>query len=204
MERKMMALMLAESSGRHCFKLYTSVPSLLSPLKKHPLPPNRNVQRVEIKMPETCEPVTLPLLLQMLDYENKVRLSPEFIEVLEKEADIGYDEHCVTSKENDPSKKVWISMELRNLQERVVQHFGYKTKEETFYAVNILRSALALHPNNEKIQLATNYLRFNQFSLRVSLLSFLPPSSLSLSFSLSRWLLSPTGFFVPIGLDKEV
>jgi len=44
----------------------------------------------------------------------------------------------------------------------VVQEFGYKTSTETSYALQMLRSARALFPNDIEIQNATFYLKYNR------------------------------------------
>jgi len=110
--------------------------------------------------PENCEEITRDRLLKMLKRENEIRLSKEALDALEMEArdfeeneEIGCRTLC---------NKVHIPQSIVECQEKLVKEFGYRTNEQMNYALQMLRSARALFPDDIEIKNATYYLKFNR------------------------------------------
>jgi len=136
-EQRMMALMLAAMNGRSNFNLYSA-----SKVKECPV---------------SCEKITREKLLKMLKRENEMRLSKEMLEILEEEA-CAYE----TDKHTCGNNEVFVPWSIVKYQKKLVQEFGYKTNEEIDYALEMLRSASALFPNDSEIAISTFYLKYNR------------------------------------------
>ncbi|ETO22704.1 deiodinase [Reticulomyxa filosa] len=123
---------------------------------------------MERECPETCEKITRDVLLQMLKRENELRLSKEALEEIEMES----REYDGNDNENESNKnkkeheneKVHIPMSIMKWQERVVREFGYESNDEVNYALQTLRSARRLYPNDMEIKDATYYLKYNRIN----------------------------------------
>jgi len=140
-QRRLMTRMLAAVNGRCNFDFY-------SPLMTR-------------ERPESCQEITRELLIKMLKRENDLRLSKEILEAVEKESS-EYEEieSCSTDKLTYAQPHALST--IVQCQEKVAQEFGYKTSDEISYAVQILRSARALYPNDIEIQNAAFYLKYNR------------------------------------------
>ena len=98
----------------------------------------------------------------MLQYENELRLSQEWLQKMEKEI----------SQSNDDSPSALdgymtdkISPTINELQLTVVRKFGYNdSMSQSDEAVKILRSALATYPGDKEIKEAANYLKYNRIN----------------------------------------
>lgn len=98
----------------------------------------------------------------MLQYENELRLSQEWLQKMEKEI----------SQSNDDSPSALdgymtdkISPTINELQLTVVRKFGYnESMSQSDQAVKILRSALATYPDDKEIKEAANYLKYNRIN----------------------------------------
>jgi len=142
----MMALMLATMNGRNNFDFYT-------PLMKR-------------DCPENCEEITREKLLKMLKRENEMRLSKEMLEILEKDAcAFENNSDCCSNNNTCNLEQVYIPWPIEECQEKVVKEFGYESEEEVKYALQMLRSARSLFPNDTEIQNATFYLKYNRACL---------------------------------------
>mmetsp|Transcript_57400 Transcript_57400/g.91329 ORF Transcript_57400/g.91329 Transcript_57400/m.91329 type:complete len:171 (-) Transcript_57400:182-694(-) len=85
-------------------------------------------------------------LIEMLQLENEYRLSAKWIELMQQECEkLEYPMHTIDL-----------------LQRAVVQQCGYQTDAQIENAIEYLRSAVALYPNDEEILQSANYLRFNR------------------------------------------
>jgi len=93
----------------------------------------------------------------MLKRENEMRLSKEMLEILEEEA-CAYE----TDKHTCGNNEVFVPWSIVKYQKKLVQEFGYKTNEEIDYALEMLRSARALFPNDSEIAISTFYLKYNR------------------------------------------
>jgi len=55
-----------------------------------------------------------------------------------------------------------VPWSIEQYQEMVVKEFGYNTSEQVSYALQMLRSARRLYPNDMEIKDAAFYLKFNR------------------------------------------
>ena len=100
------------------------------------------------------------LLLKMLKRENELRLSKAVLQEYEDEAVKYFDN-------DDPNryslKKPFLGEVVNNLQKKVVNEFGFgpTNKNEEEYALEYLRSARALYPDDDEIKNSANYLKYN-------------------------------------------
>ena len=92
------------------------------------------------------------LLIKMLQRENQLRLSEELMEQYEIEAKKWYNK--------DDPKRFGLHV-IDNLQKRVVNEFGFISPDQERYALEYLRSAMALYPGDDEIKNAANYLKYN-------------------------------------------
>jgi hypothetical protein len=129
--------MLAVQSGRDCFNLYSN----------------------KTACPSNAEEIDRERLISMLIRENELRLSQKYLEQLEREAVYGY-ENFQTNTYHAP----WTSVAIDTIQKQVVNEFGYINEQNSLYALNVLRSALQLFPNDSTILQSANYLKFNRCS----------------------------------------
>jgi len=134
------ALMLAAMNGRCNFDFYL------------PSTPR--------ECPKSCEPITRERLLKMLQRENEMRLSKELLEALESESCKYENATC----NNYNERQVYLPQCIVNYQENLVKEFGYKSDIEMNYALDLLRSARALFPNDIEIKNAAFYLKYNRSS----------------------------------------
>ena len=124
------AMMITQQSGRNIFDMYKNIIINGKPDKS--------------------------LVLNMLKYENELRLSKEFINDLENEALNTYE----SKKSNN--NKPWESNVIENMQIKVVKKFGFKTDEEIVLGLNILRSAGYYYNNDNDIMNSVYYLKYNR------------------------------------------
>ena len=96
-------------------------------------------------------------LIEMLKYENELRLSEKWLALMEKEI-IESNDESPSALDGYMTDK--ISPTIRNLQLEVVKKFGYDLQKSE--AVNILRSALATYPDDDQVKNAANYLKYNR------------------------------------------
>ena len=136
------ALMLAVQSGMNLTQTYNF---------KHDTNINNNKEK-------NAE-ISKKLLLKMLKRENELRLSKEILEKYEIEATKYYDNNEIYK--NNKNQYVFISEVVNDLQKKVANEFGFVDENEENYAINYLRSAVALYPNDESIKNAANYLKYN-------------------------------------------
>lgn len=94
-------------------------------------------------------------LLAMLKTENEYRLSPKWLNSMEEE--------CNTMETVLSGKSYNDSPTIRKLQCEVVKQHGFdETEEDINYAIEILRSAKSLYPNDQQILNSANYLKYNR------------------------------------------
>lgn len=95
-------------------------------------------------------------LISMLKYENKLRLSEEWISKMEDE--------CINNIDSPLNGYMTgnISPTINKLQIEVVKKFGYKLSSEIDEALKILRSAMSIYPNDQEIKNSANYLKYNK------------------------------------------
>jgi len=135
---RMVAKMLAAMNGRCNFDFYLPL--------------------VARECPEDSKEITRDILLKMLKRENEIRLSKDTLDSLEMEA-------CTFEENEDIGilcNTVYMSRSIVECQEKAVKEFGYKTNEQMNYALQMLRSARALFPDDIEIKNATYYLKFNR------------------------------------------
>jgi len=139
-----LVLMLAAMNGRCNFDFY-------SPLMVR-------------ECPEDSEEITRDTLLKMLKRENELRLSKDTLEALEMEARaLEEKKNFGTGSKNDIlCNTIYIPRSIVECQEKVANEFGYKTNEAMNYALQMLRSARALFPDDVEINNATFYLKYNR------------------------------------------
>eukprot|EP01084_Bolivina_argentea_P133612 235816_1 len=97
-------------------------------------------------------------LISMLKYENKLRLSEEWISKMETE---------ISQNINSPLNGYMtgtVSPTIHKLQTEVVKHFNYKSAQQIDNAIKILRSALATYPNDKEIINSANYIKYNKIN----------------------------------------
>jgi len=121
-------MMMANQSGRNLFDMYSSNKIRNKPDKK--------------------------LLLNMLKYENELRLSDEFMNDLENEA--------LNTYEIPKYNQIWVSNVIENMQIKVVKQFGFKSDKEIEYGLHILRCAGYYYKNDNDIMNAVYYLKYNR------------------------------------------
>jgi len=139
-QRNLAARMLTVVNGRCNFDYYL-------PLKAR-------------ERPENCDEITREKLVRMLKRENEVRLSEEMLNKLEKETSEYEDgPKCIDKVSCNQPHMPWS---IAQCQEMVVQEFGYKTTAEISYALQMLRSARALYPNDMEIKNSAFYLKYNR------------------------------------------
>lgn len=98
----------------------------------------------------------------MLQYENELRLSKEWLEKMEKEISESSDD---SPSALDGYMTDKISPTINQLQLAVVRKFGYNdSMSQSDEAVKILRSALATYPDDKEIKEAANYLKYNRIN----------------------------------------
>jgi len=136
-----MLLMMASMNGRCKFDLF-------SPLMKR-------------DCPETCQEITREILLKMLKRENEVRFSKEMLESFEKES-LDYEENSCANDANSSTMNAFVPRTIEQFQRKVVQEFGYKSDTECSYAIQMLRSARSLYPNDLEIKNTASYLKYNR------------------------------------------
>mmetsp|Transcript_50184 Transcript_50184/g.61566 ORF Transcript_50184/g.61566 Transcript_50184/m.61566 type:complete len:239 (-) Transcript_50184:472-1188(-) len=137
-QRRMMARMITEQSGRDLLELYQGNGQLL-----------RNFV-------DSSKIIDRDLLVKMLKYENKVRLMKDNLIALENEALNTYE------NEDTNVDTVWVSDVIERIQRDVVEEFGYVSDIEIEYALNVLRSASYMYPNDKDIMDAVYYLKYNK------------------------------------------
>ena len=117
-------------------------------------------ERYDFKSPDNNVKIDKQLLIKMLKQENDLRLSTKIIEKYENEAIEYYDN---IDPNRDCLNKVFLSEVVNDLQKKVVNEFGFgsKNQNEEKYALEYLRSAMALYPDDESIKNAANYLKYN-------------------------------------------
>eukprot|EP01083_Nonionella_stella_P080239 220398_1 len=96
-------------------------------------------------------------LIEMLQKENELRLSEEWIQKMEDE---------INEMKMD-SPLAGYSFEKRSpviaaLQTEVAKSFGYTTSSEIKEAMRRIHTALATYPNDKTIKNAANYLKYNR------------------------------------------
>ena len=125
--------MSLSSSGRKIDQLYLS-PKLVT------------YASTVLSMKNNPDAITKEKIIEMLTLENEYRLSKKWLELMEQE-----------SKEMEyPMKTIDL------LQTEVVKACGFKTEAQIENAIEFLRSASALYPNDEEILNAANYLKVNK------------------------------------------
>ena len=67
-----------------------------------------------------------------------------------------------TNNEDNDDCKYLDSPVIENLQINLVKEFNFKTNKETKFAIDVLRSACSLYPNDKEINTSTNYLKYNR------------------------------------------
>jgi len=113
-------------------------------------------------LPESCQEITRDTLVKMLKRENEMRLSKEMLEALEMETHAYEEQEKRCQKKNTSDNQAHIPWSIAQCQEKLVKEFGYKTSAEISYALQTLRSARALYPNDTEIQNAAFYLKYNR------------------------------------------
>ncbi|ETO01289.1 hypothetical protein RFI_36155 [Reticulomyxa filosa] len=161
--RMMMALMMASMNGRINFDFCSAVQKKKNFIKIRIW----GGQMYHIKMyapiqptkcPETCSAITRETLLKMLKRENEIRLGKEMLDCLEDES----SQYERTKKLGESSNEVFIPWSIETFQKKVVHEFGYKTDTEVTYALQMLRAARTLYPNDVEIKNAAFYLKYNR------------------------------------------
>ena len=136
-----LVLMLSGGSGRINYLLYKSD---------------------NILCPKNCKIITRDILIKMLKMENKLRLSAYYLNKLENQAITTYDsndEKMFILQTQTPFNMESIFDEI---QCKVVNHFGFHESEHVLYALETLKSALSIYPNDEEIINSANYIKFNR------------------------------------------
>eukprot|EP01084_Bolivina_argentea_P269622 458278_1 len=96
-------------------------------------------------------------LIAMLEKENKLRMSEEWIEKMEQEIN-----EMKMSSPLAGYKFTQKSPVITALQTEVVKSFGYTSDDEIKEAILRIQTALATYPNDEQITNAANYLKYNR------------------------------------------
>ena len=159
--RKSTGGMWKVSSGRDGFEDYRS--SLVKDEKEDTKP--QKMSKRKRKLPEDIDQatkskkrkltITREKLLAMLRTENEYRLSSKWLNLMEKEC------NKIETVLNGKSYK--DSPTIQKLQRQVVKQHGFdETEDDTNYAIEILRSAKSLYPNDEEITNSVNYLKYNR------------------------------------------
>jgi len=115
-----------------------------------------DIENLFNKCSENCQQINYQTLLSMLRRENELRLQYKTLAAFEKEA-ILYEEN-----DDDNDKEPYLSETVENLQNQVLNEFGYNTKEDMTYALEILRNAQALYPNDKAIKNSVYYIKYNR------------------------------------------
>ena len=162
--RKSTGGMWKRSSGRDGFENYRS--SLVDDTKEEKKDMSSKPQKInnrKRKLPDYKGTVnkkrklmiSRDKLLEMLKTENDYRLSPEWLALMEQE--------CNTMETVLSGKSYKDSPTIRKLQCQVVKKHGFdKNEDEINYAIEILRSAKSLYPNDDEINNSVNYLKYNR------------------------------------------
>jgi len=102
-------------------------------------------------------------LLKMLKRETELRVSKEYVQKTEVEA----------------QKGIFMFQATIDVQRQVVKEFGFKGENGIRVGIETLRTALATYPNDKEIINAANYIKYNRcFQCKIPIGATFPDSKL--------------------------